>query len=282
MAGPATLQPLRRASRRQTLAVALLLAAAGCSGAADTPSSPRSTQPPPTPSGTAATMPAFDRGRFAAVIPVPGAASLTVADGVLWVRKGAGAVVRVDPESNRVVGKPLRVPADAEAIAVDDEALWVARVAPGDLGTPGKDAVTRIDLATGRMVATIPVGRAPLDLAVTPGAVWVTNSGGGGSSVARIDPQTNRRAGRPVSTGASPQSLAVGGGSLWVANHDALTVTRIDEASGTGSFPLSPMGRSRDSVSPISWPIPLAIAYGRVLWACWTSRPTRCGSRRGS
>jgi hypothetical protein len=101
MAGPATLQPLRRASRRQTLAVALLLAAAGCSGAADTPSSPRSTQPPPTPSGTAATMPAFDRGRFAAVIPVPGAASLTVADGVLWVRKGAGAVVRVDPESNR-------------------------------------------------------------------------------------------------------------------------------------------------------------------------------------
>jgi YVTN family beta-propeller protein len=231
MAGPATLRPPRGAPRWQTLAVALLLAAAGCSGAADTPSSPRSTQPPSTPSGTA-TVPAFDRGRFAAVIPVPGAASMTVADGMLWVRKGAGTVIRVDPERNRVAGKPLRVPAAAEAIAVGEGAVWAASVAPGDLGTPGKDAVTRIDLATGRTVATITVGRAPLDLAVTPGAVWVPNSGGGGDTVARIDPQTNRLAGRPVSTGASPQSLAVGGGSLWVANHDAGTVTRIDPASG--------------------------------------------------
>jgi DNA-binding beta-propeller fold protein YncE len=66
--------------------------------------------------------------------------------------------------------------------------------------------VTRIDLATGRSVATITVGRAPLDLVVTPGAVWVTNSGGGGDSVARIDPATNRLAGRRVTTGASPRA----------------------------------------------------------------------------
>jgi YVTN family beta-propeller protein len=232
MADPATLRPPPPCPPRwhKTLAVAVLLAATGCSGAADSPSSSRSTQPPPAP--TSATVPTFDRSRFAAVIPLPGAASMTVADGMLWVRKGAGTVVQVDPATNAVVGKPLRVPADAEAIAVGDGALWVARVAPGDLGAAGKDAVTRIDLASGRMVATITVGRAPLDLAVTPGGVWVTNSGGGGESVARIDPRTNRLAGRPVRTGASPQSLAVGGGSLWVANHDASTVTRIDLASG--------------------------------------------------
>jgi YVTN family beta-propeller protein len=157
---------------------------------------------------------------------------MTVADGMLWVLGAAGTVVRVDPESNRIVGTPLRVPADAEAIAVGDGALWVARVAPGDLGAAGKDQVTRIDLATGRTVATITVRRAPLDLAVTPGAVWVPNAGGGGDSVTRIDPHTNRLAGRPVVTGASPQSLATGGGSRWVANHDAGTVTRIDPASG--------------------------------------------------
>jgi YVTN family beta-propeller protein len=216
----------------KVLAVAVLLAAAGCSGAADTPGSSRSTQPPPAPSDTGATVPAFDRGRFAAVIPVPGAASMTVADGRLWVLTGAGTVVRVDPATNRVVGKPLRAPDDAEAIAVGQGALWVARVAPGDLGAPHDDAVTRVDLASGRTVATIKVRRGPLDLAATPGDVWVTNSGGGGESVARIDPQTNRLAGRPTVTGASPQSLAVGGGSLWVANHDARTVTRIDLASG--------------------------------------------------
>jgi YVTN family beta-propeller protein len=223
-----------RAPRWQMLAVAVLLAAAGCSAAADGRSTPSSTQPPPTPSGTAAgvTVPAFDRGRFAAVIPLPGAGSMTMADGRLWVLDASSTVVRIDPRTNAVVGKPLRVPADAEAIAVGDGALWVAGVAPGDLGTPHKDAVTRIDLATGRTVATLTVGRAPLDLAATPGAVWVTNSGAGGDSVVRINPTTNRVAGRPVRTGASPQSLAVGGGSLWVANHDAGTVTRIDQASG--------------------------------------------------
>lgn len=63
-------------------------------------------------------MPAFDRSRFAAVIPLPGAATMTVADGMLWVLKGAGTVVRVDPATNRVVGKPLHVPADTAAIAV--------------------------------------------------------------------------------------------------------------------------------------------------------------------
>jgi YVTN family beta-propeller protein len=231
MAGPVTLRPPPPcAARWQTLAVAALLAAAGCSGAADTPSTPPSTQPRPTPTGS--TVPAFDRSRFAAVIPVPGARSLAVAGGKVWVLGASGTVVRVDPATNTAVGKPLRVPANAEAIAVGERALWVTSVAPGDLGTPGKDTVTRIDPASGRTVATITVGRGPLDVAATPRTVWVTNSGGGGDSVARIDPHTNRRAGRPVVTGASPQSLAIGGGSLWVANHDARTVTRIDTQTG--------------------------------------------------
>jgi YVTN family beta-propeller protein len=226
------LWPLGPPRRHKLVVVVVLLAAAGCSGTGDTGSAPRSTQPPGAPTSTGTTVPAFDRGRFAAVLSLPDAGRMTVADGDLWVLKGAGTVVRVDPTSNAVVGKPLRVPADADAIAVGQGALWVTRVAPGDLGAPGKDAVTRIDPATGRTVATITVGRAPLDVAVTSGAVWVTNSGGGGDSVVRIDPETNQLVGRPVRTGASPQSLAVGGGSVWVANHDAGTVTRIDTQTG--------------------------------------------------
>ncbi|MFL5882249.1 MAG: hypothetical protein ACJ782_19690 [Actinomycetota bacterium] len=211
MAGPATPRPPCCAPRWRTLAVAVLLAAAaGCSDAADTPSSPGSTQPPPAPTGTGTTGPAFDRGRFAAAIPIPGAGSMTVADGMLWVR-ASGAVVRIDPATNAVVGKPLRVPADAEAIAVSDGALWAARVAPGDLGAPGKDAVTRIELATGRAVATVTVGRAPLDLGVTPGAVWVTNSGGGGDSVARIDPRINRLVGPAGQDRRQPPESGRGG-----------------------------------------------------------------------
>ena len=172
MPTPATLWPPPRRPPRwpKTLAVAVLLSAAGCSGAADSPRSP-STQPPPASTGT--TVPAFARDRFAAVIAVPGAASMTVAGGKVWVLTGAGTVVRIDPATNTVVGKPLPVPANAEAITVGDGALWAASVAPGDLAAPGVDAVSRIDLATGRSVATIKVRRAPLDLAATPGAVWV-------------------------------------------------------------------------------------------------------------
>jgi YVTN family beta-propeller protein len=233
MPAPATLRPPpHRAQRWQTLAVTVLFAAAGCSGAADTPSSPRSTPPPPTPTSAGAAVPAFDRGRFAATVPLPGASSMAVGEGKLWVLDGSGRVLEIDPRTNAVVGEPLHVPADAEVIAVGQGTLWVASVASGDLAAPGDDAVTRIDLASGRTVATVTVRRAPLDLAVTPRAVWVANAGGGGDGVTRIDPQSNRLASRPVRTGASPQSLVVGGGSLWVANHDERTVTRIDLASG--------------------------------------------------
>jgi hypothetical protein len=106
MAGPATLRPPRRVPRWQTLAAAVLLTVTGCSGAADTPSSPRSTPPPPTPTGT--TVPAFDRGRFGAAIPLPGAGTMAMADGVLWVL-ASSTVVRIDPETNAAVGKPLPV-----------------------------------------------------------------------------------------------------------------------------------------------------------------------------
>jgi hypothetical protein len=95
MPTPANLRPspLRAPRWHKTLVVAVLLAAAACADVADTPSTPRSTQPPPTPTGTGVTVPAFDRGRFAAVIPLPGAGSLTVADGVLWVLDASGTVV---------------------------------------------------------------------------------------------------------------------------------------------------------------------------------------------
>jgi hypothetical protein len=136
-----------------------------------------------------------------------------VTDGVLWVLDASGTVVRIDPATNAAVGEPLRVPAHAEPIAVGDGALWIASVVPGDLGAPREDAVTRVDLATGRTVATITVRRAP----------WTSRPCRGrlgdqlrqrGDSVARIDPGPNRAAGRPVRTSAGPQRLAVGGGSL--------------------------------------------------------------------
>jgi DNA-binding beta-propeller fold protein YncE len=249
--------PRRPPRWRTTLVVAVLLAAAGCSGAADAPGSPRSTQPPPAPTGT--TVPAFDRGRFAAVIPVSGAGNMAVADGRLWVLDAAGTVVRVDPESNRVVGKPLRVPADAEAIAVGERALWVTRGAPGDLAGPRTDTVTRIDPTSGRTVATIRLRGAPLDVAATPGAVWVTNSGG--DSVVRIDPATNRVVGPPIPIGFRAGNLVVGAGDLWVTSDyrvdaaaEDVVVVRIDPQAN----------RAVETIAVGGHPIDVAATQGAV------------------
>jgi YVTN family beta-propeller protein len=69
------------------------------------------------------------------------------------------------------------------------------------------------------------VGDSPTDLAVGEGAVWVANSGD--DAVSRIDPATNRVAGRPIPVGDSPEGVAVGEGALWVASSRDDTVSRI-------------------------------------------------------
>ena len=58
-----------------------------------------------------------------------------------------------------------------------------------------------------------------------PGSVWVTNLYS--STVARIDPRTNRVVAR-IPVGARPYGLAAGGGSVWVSNSGEGTVSRID------------------------------------------------------
>ena len=51
------------------------------------------------------------------------------------------------------------------------------------------------------------------------------------SKVTRIDPDTNRRAGAPISVPGGPSSIEFGFGSLWVAG-EAGTLTRINPRTG--------------------------------------------------
>jgi len=166
--------------------------------------------------------------RIAATLEVPSPSSMTSGDGFLWAISG-GSILRIDPQTNQVVGDPIQPGIQMEDIAFGDDALWVTTVASGDLGAPSDtDAVSRIDPETGEVLATVKVPRAPMSVAFTSEAVWVVNFGAGGDSVIRIDPQTNQLLGDPIRTGSAPLSLAIGDGSVWVADHDAHTITRID------------------------------------------------------
>jgi YVTN family beta-propeller protein len=79
----------------------------------------------------------------------------------------------------------------------------------------GDGTVSRIDLASDRLVATVPVGDAANVVAAGRDAVWVGGwSRQAGNTVSRIDPRTNRVV-ATVPVAAEPFGLAVTTEAVW-------------------------------------------------------------------
>jgi DNA-binding beta-propeller fold protein YncE len=183
--------------------------------------------PPPPPTGA----------RIAARIPVPNDGTVTFAEGAVWVIDRAdgavdaagvakGALYRVDPSTNAIADRIDGV--IGGSIAVAGGAAWVA--------SPGLDRLLRVDLATKAVVriATGPAGDLPSGVAVTPGAVWVSNHHGG--TVSRVDPETLRLVARvpAYAEGATkPQFLAPDPRGVWVGLSDEPLLLHIDAATNT-------------------------------------------------
>ncbi|HEY3183422.1 MAG TPA: serine/threonine-protein kinase [Gaiellaceae bacterium] len=91
--------------------------------------------------------------------------AVAVGYGGVWVVDGrGGAVVRIDPKTNRL-GPRIRVGRGARAVAVGGGFVWVAN--------EHDRSVSRIDPERNAVDRAIGVGARPLDLAVGLGAVWV-------------------------------------------------------------------------------------------------------------
>jgi streptogramin lyase len=105
--------------------------------------------------------------------------------------------------------------------------------------------VSRVDLPSrSRRARQIRLGRFCHDVAVAGGSVWATNPYE--STVMRIDPETNRRAGAPIRVPGGPSTIEFGFGFLWVAG-EAGTLTRIDPRTAkTAGRPLELGGRISD------------------------------------
>jgi len=87
-------------------------------------------------------------------------------------------------------------------------------------------SVVRIDPATGRVKAVVPVGVDPLLMVVAARQVWTMQFGDG--TLARIDPETNEAAAVRVGEAAG---IASDGDDIWVAANGN-TLVRVDGESG--------------------------------------------------
>jgi YVTN family beta-propeller protein len=157
-----------------------------------------------------------------------------------------GAILRIDPATNRVVKRiPFALP---RCVAANAAGVWVTSV-DNQGGT-----ISRIDPATNRVSWTARIGDDPCGIALGKSSVWAANSYKTGdtsappvhNSVFQVDARTGAAlATIPVSPGAGggpscppcapgPGGIATGGGSVWVVtdwwnSKTKNTITRIDD-----------------------------------------------------
>ena len=165
---------------------------------------------------------------------------IVVGAGAVWIGNGPAkgqtsfsstvSVSRVDPDS-AVVTHTLVLPRPRSKAYLSNTAYGVGQLAigAGAVWAINPDlTVSRIDPATGRLLATI------TDTAITPSSaiaagkegVWVI---GQGASVTRIDTRRNRT-GQTISFVATPylSAIAVGAGSVWATVPEDGVVWRIE------------------------------------------------------
>jgi YVTN family beta-propeller protein len=122
-------------------------------------------------------------------------------------------------------------------------------------GSEGK--LARIDSATNRIIATIPIGNDPVSAIASDGSIWVVNNKG--ATVSRVDPATNKLV-ATIAVGNNPLRIASGAGALWVGNVNDGTVSRIDPASNRVTATIAVGGH----------PSGVAFASGMVLATDYT------------
>ena len=158
----------------------------------------------------------------------------------------------MNPARNRVTAR-IPVPGSPARLAVGDGSVWVTQ--------ESADSVARIDIASGAVVATIPLGGlATGEPALGAGSVWALD--GTHRQIVRIDPTTNLEVARIDIGGSGP----VGGvlfayGSVWASSDTDAQVVRIDPVTNAvasrvllrrdnhrGRIPMDPQALGRGAV----------------------------------
>jgi hypothetical protein len=179
--------------------------------------------------------------------------------GATWVAS-QGALLRIDPQTNRVVATiPTPVSGENASIAFGEEAVWVT-------SGQANGVVYRVDPAANRVTATIGVPGGAFGIVVAAGTVWVTQylPEPDPGIVARIDARTNRLL-PPIEVPNMPGAIRSGLDAIWVTSR--FTVSRIDPHSGAVTQPLHRAGDVR------------AVGAGS-LWGTYANSAADAGAQR--
>jgi PQQ-like domain len=152
----------------------------------------------------------------AGAVRVPGdPRSVVLADRSLWVgASDSGRVVRVDPSTGTVEGRPIRVGGALLELAADRGKIWVADTYSGRLVT--------IDASTGSVIVDRPLAGLG-GIAASRGTVWTVSRNG---DVAAFDAASGRRTLTPSRIRGGADAIVTSGTSVWVINHLGITPLR--------------------------------------------------------
>ena len=142
--------------------------------------------------------------------------------GSVWALDSSGTLSRINRESAKVVKRlslglvaPYNLWIGGGSVwAADDQGASVVRVAP----------------ARNRVVARIPVGDGPADMAFDGGSGWVVNHRD--KVLSRIDLRTNRSQRVTVLPGDAPERMVWSGGRLWITGRGT-DLLKVDPADGS-------------------------------------------------
>ena len=150
---------------------------------------------------------------------------VTVAGDSAWLANVGRGITRYDLETGDLLGE---IETNDICLAMDEGfgSLWA--------GDCVDNALLRIDVTTGELVATISMPFASLpgesSVAVGDDGVWMLSTGAQPDLV-RIDPTTNEVADTfPAPSGAT--AVRAGDGSLWITRAHAGQLLRVDPATG--------------------------------------------------
>jgi DNA-binding beta-propeller fold protein YncE len=161
-------------------------------------------------------------GRGTRTLPLDGQViAVTTGAGALWVLDDLQTLYRVDPTRVAVTKRIALGTAAAYNIWVGAGSVWVA----DDQGAQ----VVRVSPRTNAVIARIPVGDGPADIAFAGGRALVVDHRD--KTLFAVDLASNRSTRLATLGGDAPERLAVLAGSLWVTGRGT-QLFQVDPATG--------------------------------------------------